>query len=72
MSSCFEFAPLARRVPAPAILQGRIVGAGRREGALPQFRGRKEVPVQARGEVVLRFKTYNATLSDQLSIPSLS
>ena len=32
------------------LLQGRIGGAGRREGrAVPQFRGRKEVPVQARG-----------------------
>ena len=55
------------------LLQGRIGGAGRREGrAVPQFRGRKEVPVQARGEV-LRFETFNATstktFSDQLSCP---
>ena len=43
------------------LLQGRIGGAGRREGrAVPQFRGRKEVPVQARGEV-LPFETFNAT-----------
>ena len=55
------------------LLQGRIGGAGRREGrAVPQFRGRKEVPVQARGEV-LPFETFNATstktFSDQLSCP---
>ena len=66
-------------------LQGaRIVGAGRREGslkgALPQFKGRKEVPAGEGGgrfdsthimQPAIKLSQSNSVLWDQLSIPFL-